>query len=168
MQGKLLRNEFTNNSSASWALGCNAGGAKSAFEHEAGYNYVHNENGNGLWCDNGCENVSSQPNDMWYHHNVTVNNGSAGIRAEETPDLNPQSDPNQIGYLIEDNISAGNSLQTGRADIHIHDTANALVRNNLVGRGQTVSGAGTISNLSGNTNVGSTKFEKAENSNCNG
>jgi hypothetical protein len=221
MQGKLLRNEFTNNSSASWALGCNAGGAKSAFEHEAGYNYVHDENGNGLWCDNGCENVPSQANDMWYHHNVTVNNGSAGIRAEETPDLNPATDPFQIGYLIEDNISAGNSIQTGRADIHIHDTANALVRNNLVGRGQSVSGAGTISSagtnvalrasdscrsdrpdlgdpdygpvefrgnavnggiqsleeyrfdrgdiiLSGNTNVGSTKYEKAENTNCNG
>jgi hypothetical protein len=218
-QGQVLRNEFTNNSSASWALGCNAGGSKSAFEHEAGYNYVHDENGNGLWCDNGCENTPGQVNDMWYHHNVTINNGSAGIRAEETPDVNPSTDPFEIGYLIEDNISAGNSLQTGRADIHIHDTANALVRDNEVGRGQTVSGAGSISSggtnvalrasdscrssrpdlgdpqygpvefrnndlnggimsleeyrfdrddiiLSGNTNVGSTKFEKAEDANC--
>ena len=226
MQGKLLRNEFTNNSSASWALGCNAGGSKSAYEHEAAYNYVHDENGNGLWCDNGCEDTPGQPNGMWYHHNVTVNNGSAGIRLEEAPDVNPSTDPYEISFLVEDNISAGNSKQTGRADIHVHDTANALVRDNSVGAPQTISGRGTVTVtsgtitgtgtnvalrasdscrssrpdlgdpdygpvefrdnnlnggilsleqyrwdrddiiLSGNTNIGSTKYEKAEDVNC--
>ncbi len=153
VQGRVLRNEAFNNTTNIQFLGCNAGAFKGSVEFEAGYNYVHDEDGNGIWCDNGCENVPSQVNGAWFHDNVTVRNGSAGMRIEEMPDINPSSDPLAISALVENNISAANAQLTGRADIHVHDSAKTLVRNNSVGAPQTISGIGTVSLGTGN-NVG--------------
>jgi hypothetical protein len=151
-RGKVLDSEFTNNTSATWAIGCNAGSVKSRFEFEAGRNFSHDERGNGIWTDNGTEDDPLAANDAWIHDNVTIRNDSAGIRIEETPDINPSSDPSQIAITVEGNISAANSQNNGRADIHVHDSANVDVLNNSVGAPQTISGIGTVT-LGSGTNV---------------
>jgi hypothetical protein len=135
VEGRVLRNEFFNNTTNLEFLGCNAGGVKGSVEFEAGFNYVHNEDGNGIWCDNGCENEPLRgANGAWLHDNVIVDIGSGGIRAEELPDVNPDlPNPQDIDVTIEDNIIGGASQLTGRADIHVQDSSNVTVQDNQVG-----------------------------------
>jgi hypothetical protein len=151
VRGIVHNNEFDANGSASWAQGCNGGGFKTRFETDFAFNYLHDHSrGNGAWTDNGTENDPNLVNDSWIRNNVSIRNGAAGIRIEETPDINPSSDPFQIATTVENNVAAGNSTITGRADIHVHDSANVLVRNNSVGP-QNVAGVGSVP-LGGNNN----------------
>ena len=146
VRGQVLRNTAYNNTTNIEFLGCNAGAFKGSEEFEAGWNYVHNEDGNGIWCDNGCENQPLRgTNGMWFHDNVTLMNGSAGMRIEETPDIGDTNNPQAITAIVEDNISGGNSRLTGRADIHVHDSSDVIVRNNSVGANQTVTNGVALS-----------------------
>ena len=142
VEGQVLRNEFYNNTNDRDFIGFNGGSVKGSHEFEAGYNYSHDEQGNGIWCDNGCENVPERgEKGAWFHHNVVTNNGGAGIRLEEAPDLQPSlPNPEDIMHTAENNIVGGNSLSRNRADIHVHDAGPSVVRDNSLGP-QAIAGA---------------------------
>jgi hypothetical protein len=109
-------------------LGFTGSGLKAITEVEVRYSYVHNNQGNGLWCDEFCHDSASHPNGFWVHDNLVVNNDRAGIRFERVGDV-----PTAGEALIESNKVHGNSLKLSRGGIDIRDAQNALVRNNVFG-----------------------------------
>jgi hypothetical protein len=123
-------------------LGFNGSGLKAVTEIEVRDSYVHDNQGNGLWCDEYCQDSASHPNGFWVHDNLVVNNGRAGIRFERVGEVSTAGEA-----LIENNEVHQNSLKLSRGGIDIRDAQNALVRNNVFG-------AKTIANVaySPNTN----------------
>ena len=90
---------------------------------------MHDEQGNGLWCDSGCANdpdlvLTPCPTGcFWVHDSVVVNNDRAGIRYENSP--------NQA--LFENNEVHGNGRTEHRGGIDIRDSQNATVEANKFG-----------------------------------
>jgi parallel beta-helix repeat protein len=122
MKGLVLDSEFFSNSESSSGQGVNASAVKGITEFEAWRVYVHDEQGNGLWCDGGCANDSARDNGFWVHESVVVNTNRAGIRFENSP--------NQA--LFENNEVRGNGRTEHRGGIDIRDSQNAIVRNNIL------------------------------------
>jgi hypothetical protein len=85
--------------------------------------FVHDEQGNGLWCDVGCSNDPGRENGFWVHESVVVDSGRAGIRYENSP--------NQA--LFEHNEIHGNGTKERRGGIDIRDSQNATVEANKFG-----------------------------------
>src|SRR5919107_2901521 len=81
-KGTFERVEFTDNTRDPDALGVIGSGLKARDEVEVKDSYVHDTQGNGLWCDNSCEDSAGHPNGFWVHDNLVVDNGRAGIRFE--------------------------------------------------------------------------------------
>jgi len=123
MKGTVLDSEFFSNSEASASIGFNASAVKGITEYVAGRLFVHDEQGNGLWCDVGCEDDPARANGFWVYDSVVVNSGRAGIRYENSP--------NQA--LFENNEIHGNGVVERRGGIDIRDSQNALVRTNIFG-----------------------------------
>jgi hypothetical protein len=109
-------------------LGFTGSGLKAITEVQVRNSYVHNNQGNALWCDEFCRDSASHPNGFWIHDNLVVNNDRAGIRFERVGDV---ADAGEA--LIENNEVHGNSLRVSRGGIDIRDAQNALVRNNVFG-----------------------------------
>jgi hypothetical protein len=109
-------------------LGFAGSGMKAITEVEVRNSYVHNNQGNALWCDEFCRDSASHPNGFWIHDNLVVNNDRAGLRFERVGDV---ADAGEA--LIENNEVHGNSLRVSRGGIDIRDAQNALVRNNVFG-----------------------------------
>src|SRR5215204_923756 len=108
-KGRILNSEFYDNTQNPDFLGFNASAVKGITEYEAAYNYVHNEQGNGIWCDVGCKNDPARANGFWAHHNLTVDNGRSGIRYEHSPKgLATGVHRSQPTALIENNEVHGN------------------------------------------------------------
>jgi hypothetical protein len=84
---------------------------------------VHDEQGNGLWCDVGCDPDSDRTNGFWVHHSVVVNSDRAGIRYENSA----------TKAVIEYNELHGNGRVERRGGVDIRDSQNATVRNNIFG-----------------------------------
>jgi hypothetical protein len=84
-RGKVLNSEFFRNTLDPVFLGYSGAAVKGIYGYEAAYNYVHDEQGNGLWCDHGCYGQSTQANGFWVHHNLLVNNDRYGVRYEYSP-----------------------------------------------------------------------------------
>jgi hypothetical protein len=123
MKGRVLDSEFFSNSESSSAQGVNASAVKGITEFEAGRLFVHDEQGNGLWCDGGCATDPARANGYWVYNSVVVNSGRAGIRYENSP--------NQA--LLENNEVHGNGRIERRGGIDIRDSQNARVVNNNLG-----------------------------------
>jgi Thrombospondin type 3 repeat len=123
MKGRVLDSEFFSNSESSTSLGFNASAVKGITEFEVGRVYVHDEQGNGLWCDVGCSNDPAGTNGFWVYDSVVVNSNRAGIRYENSP--------NQA--LFENNELHGNGRTERRGGIDIRDSQNARVINNNLG-----------------------------------
>jgi hypothetical protein len=122
MKGRVFESEFFSNSESSSAQGVNASAVKGITEFEAWRVYVHDEQGNGLWCDGGCAEDNFRTNGFWVHESVVVNSGRAGIRYENSP--------NQA--LIANNEVHGNGRTERRGGIDIRDSQNAdVIGNNL-------------------------------------
>jgi hypothetical protein len=117
MKGTVLDSEFFSNSESSASLGFNASAVKGITEYEAARVYVHDEQGNGLWCDVGCSNDPARANGFWVYDSVVINSGRAGIRYENSP--------NQA--LFENNDIQGNGRTEWRGGIDIRDSQNAWV-----------------------------------------
>ena len=133
-KGRILNSEFYDNTQNPDFLGFNASAVKGIIEFEAAYNYVHNEQGNGLWCDVGCKNDSVRANGFWAHHNLTVDNGRSGIRYESAPNnLASGVHASEPTALIEENEVHGNSYGARRGGISVLDAQNALIRANVFG-----------------------------------
>ena len=126
----MLDSEFFSNSEADSSLGFNASAVKGISEFEAARLYVHNEQGNGLWCDVGCSNDPAIGPDQecptgcfWVHDSVVVDSDRAGIRYENSPNE----------ALFENNEIHGNGITERRGGIDIRDSQDALVLNNNFG-----------------------------------
>ncbi len=109
-------------------LGFIGSGLKAINEVEVRNSYIHDNQGNGLWCDVFCRDSESHLNGFWVHENHVVNNGRAGIRFEEVGDVVDAGEA-----LIENNEVHGNSTGAVRGGVSLHDAQNALVRNNVFG-----------------------------------
>src|SRR5215218_6000059 len=109
-------------------LGFTGSGLKAINEVEVKNSYIHDNQGNGLWCDVFCHDSDSHLNGFWVHDNLMVNNGRAGIRFEQVGDV---ADAGEA--LIENNEVHGNSVGAIPGGVSIHDARNALVRNNVFG-----------------------------------
>jgi hypothetical protein len=109
-------------------LGFIGSGLKAITEVEVRNSYIHDNQGNGLWCDVFCHDSESHLNGFWVHDNLVVNNARAGIRFEQVGDV---ADAGEA--LIENNEVHGNSAGALRGGVSIHDAQNALVRNNVFG-----------------------------------
>ena len=126
-KGTFERVEFTDNANDPDALGVIGSGLKARDEVEVKDSYVHDTQGNGIWCDNSCEDSAGHPNGFWVHDNLVVDNGRAGIRYENV-------DSNGGEALIEDNEVHGNSYgDAERGGITVRDAQNATIRNNRFG-----------------------------------
>jgi hypothetical protein len=124
MQGTVRYSEFFKNSAATSSLGFNGSAVKGITEYEAFGVYVHEEQGNGLWCDVGCKNSARATMTpkcptgcFWVHDSVVVNSGRAGIRYENSPNE----------ALFENNEIHGNGKTERRGGIDIRDSQNAWV-----------------------------------------
>src|SRR5215203_4000040 len=121
--------EFTNNTRDPDALGVIGAGLKARNEVEVKNSYIHETQGNGLWCDNFCEDSASRRNGFWVHDNLVVNNGRAGIRFERVGQVS-----NAGQALIENNEVHGNSDgDAERGGISVRDAQNATIKNNRFG-----------------------------------
>jgi hypothetical protein len=129
-KGTFERVELTNNTLDSNALGFIGSGMKARNEVEVKNSYIHDTQGNGLWCDNYCEDspTATHPNGFWVHHNLVVNNGRAGIRFERVGDVSTAGEA-----LIEYNEVHGNSPNEKRGGISVRDAQNATIQNNRFG-----------------------------------
>lgn len=127
-KGTFERVEFTNNTLVSSALGVIGSGLKARNEVEVKNSYIHDTQGNGLWCDNYCEDSANHSKGFWVHHNLVVNNGRAGIRFEKVGDVSTAGEA-----LIEYNEVHGNSPNEKRGGISVRDAQNATIRNNRFG-----------------------------------
>jgi hypothetical protein len=120
--------ELTNNTLDQDALGFIGSGMKARNEVEVRNSYVHETQGNGIWCDNSCHDSASHPNGFWVHDNLVVRNGRAGIRFEEVGEVSTAGEA-----LIENNEVHDNSFDTNRGGISVRDAQNATIKNNHFG-----------------------------------
>jgi hypothetical protein len=125
-KGTFDKVEFTNNTKASNALGVIGAGLKARNEVEVKNSYIHETQGNGLWCDNYC--VDSVRGQFSVHNNLVVKNGRAGIRFERVGDVS-----NAGEALIVENEVHQNSANENRGGISVRDAQNAIIRNNRFG-----------------------------------
>ena len=58
-KGRVLHSEFTDNTRNPDWVGFEGAGVKGVTEFEAAHNFVHDEQGNGLWCDHACADDAS-------------------------------------------------------------------------------------------------------------
>lgn len=136
MNGKLLHSELYNNGTDLAFGGFTSAAVKGIDEYEAGYNYVHDNPTNGLWCDVGCSDAqTAMPNGFWAHDNLVVNNGRWGIRYESAPLTASGVHSPQPTALVEGNeIHANGYLDNANyGGASMRDAQNATFRNNAFG-----------------------------------
>jgi parallel beta-helix repeat protein len=104
-------------------------GIKCNYACEVKNSYVHDNPGNGIWCDVGCQSVANQPNGFYVHGNVVGGNGRHGIFYENSPkpNLNPRD---AVKSLIQNNVVYGNS----KSGISVSDSAFGTVDSNVLGK----------------------------------
>jgi hypothetical protein len=140
--------ELTNTTTDPNALGHIGSGIKGVDEFAIQYSYVHDNQGNGIWCDEHCNDVSGAPYSVFHVNlNLVVNNGREGIRYEKVGDTGGASEASAGEALIENNEVHGNGWESTRAGIGARDSQHALIRNNVFG-------ATTIAGVSYGKNVG--------------
>jgi hypothetical protein len=123
MKGTVLDSEFFKNSLDPSSHGFNASAVKGITEYVAGRVYVHDEQGNGLWCDVGCsQDPARGDKGFWVYDSVVINSGRAGIRYE-----NSSSEA-----LFENNEIRGNGNTEHRGGIDIRDSQDAQVLDNIL------------------------------------
>jgi hypothetical protein len=120
--------ELTNNTLDPDALGIIGSGMKARDEVEVKNSYVHETQGNGIWCDNSCADspIATHPNGFYVHDNLVVNNRRAGIRFENVGSSGGEA-------LIERNVLHGNSPDERRGAVSVRDAQNAIIQNNIFG-----------------------------------
>jgi parallel beta-helix repeat protein len=129
-RGFVSDSEIYNNGTNPTKFDGTVAGVKCNYACEVSHSYVHNNPGNGIWCDVGCQAVSNQPNGFYVHGNVVGRNGRHGIFYENAPkpSINP-GDPTVKG-LIQNNIVYGN----GKSGISVSDSPFGTVYSNTLGK----------------------------------
>jgi hypothetical protein len=129
LRGTILRSDLYNCSQNADYWGFSAGALKTIHEQESAYNFVHDNEAVGLWCDQGCRDNPGTPEGWYQHENLVVDNGRAGIRYEYSPMLGNGAHARQPTALIDNNRLAGNDW----GGIDVHDAQNATIRANAFG-----------------------------------
>ena len=138
-RGRIYYSHFERNTLNPDFLGHAGAAVKGVYEYEAAYNFIEQEQGNGLWADHGLRNQIQQPHGFWPHDNVIVDNDRFGIRYEYSPilsegihqtvpDLTAGSDTLPTA-LVEDNYLGANGRGGGAQEA----AQNGLWRNNTFG-----------------------------------
>jgi len=128
-KGRVLHSEFTDNTRNPDWVGFEGAGVKGVTEFEAAYNFVHDEQGNGLWCDHACTDDAARVNGAWFHHNLIVNNARWGLRYEFSPIVASGVYSSQPTFLAENNEIHGN----GAGGTSMVDAQNGIFRSNIFG-----------------------------------
>ena len=134
------RIELTNNTTNASALGFIGSGIKYGDEAVVEHSYVHETQGNGIWCDEECNDTSL--NGSHVNFNVLVNAGREGIRWEK---VGAESSASEA--LIEHNEVHGKGKLETSSGIGARDAQNALIR-------ESVFGAKTIASVAYSKNAG--------------
>jgi hypothetical protein len=120
--------ELTNTTTNSRALGYIGSGIKGSNEFNIEYSYVHDNQGNGIWCDNECNDAQIPHGAFFANSNLVVNNGREGIRFERVGD-----EANHGEAWIANNEVHGNGRLENRAGIGARDSQDALITQNTFG-----------------------------------
>ena len=128
-KGRVLHSEFTDNTRNPDWVGFEGAGVKGVTEFEAAHNFVHDEQGNGLWCDHACADDAARVNGAWFHHNLIVNNANWGLRYEFSPIVASGVHSSQPTFLAENNEIHGN----GAGGASMVDAQNGTFRANIFG-----------------------------------
>jgi hypothetical protein len=123
--GTLVRSELTNNTTDASALGFIGSGLKAVNEVVVKQSYIHDTQGNGIWCDEECNDTSLGT--FIVEDTLVVNNGRAGIRWEKVGGTAAGE------ALIQRNEIHGNSYDARRGGISMRDAENATIQNNKFG-----------------------------------
>jgi parallel beta-helix repeat protein len=129
-RGFVSDSELYNNGTNPTKFDGTVAGVKCNYACEVSNSYVHNNPGNGIWCDVGCQAVANQPNGFYVHGNVVGRNGRHGIFYENAPkpSINP-GDPT-VKSLIQNNTVYGN----GKSGISVSDSPFGTVYSNTLGK----------------------------------
>jgi hypothetical protein len=121
--GDYNRIELRNNTTNADALGHIGSGIKCIDEAAIRHSWVHDTQGNGIWCDEGC---TDRAVGVWHvNFNVIEDNGKDGVRWEfDEPGV---ANPGEA--LIEHNEIHGN-VRTG---VQARDAGEAEIRDNIFG-----------------------------------
>ena len=134
--GTFWRSELTNNTTNPGALGFIGSGLKAVDEVWVVESYVHDTQGNGIWCDEECNDTTANPGGKFVvNENLIVNNGRDGVRWEKVGDEATAGEARVYGNEIH-----GNGRATGRAGVGIRDAQDIVVDNNSFGA-KTVAGS---------------------------
>jgi hypothetical protein len=128
-KGRVLHSEFFDNTRNPDWVGFEGAAVKGVTEFEAAYNFVHDEQGNGLWCDHACTDDAARVNGAWFHHNLVVNNANWGLRYEFSPIVASGVHSSQPTFLAENNQIHGN----GAGGTSMVDAQNGTFRANIFG-----------------------------------
>jgi hypothetical protein len=123
--GKFIRSELTNNTTDPKALGFIGAGLKAVSEVVVEQSYIHDTQGNGIWCDEECNDTSLGT--FIVEDTLVVNSGRAGIRWEKVGGTAAGE------ALIQRNEIHGNSHDARRGGISMRDAENATIQNNQFG-----------------------------------
>lgn len=144
-RGRITNSHFFNNTRETAWLGVDASAIKGITEYVAAYNYVHDEQGNGIWLDHTLSGPSNDPEmasnpygGAWFHNNLVVDSGRKGIRHEYSPRDAVKAPGGALPtptVLIENNSVHDNNDE----GVSVRDAQNAIVRYNILGAA-TISG----------------------------
>ena len=123
--GKFIRSELTNNTTDPKALGFIGAGLKAVSEVVVEQSYIHDTQGNGIWCDEECNDTSLGT--FIVEDTLVVNCGRAGIRWEKVGGTAAGE------ALIQRNEIHGNSYGASRGGISLRDAENATIQKNKFG-----------------------------------
>lgn len=126
--GLFWRSELTNNTTNPDALGFIGSGLKAVDEVWVGESYVHDTQGNGIWCDEECNDqpLSNGKFTVWY--SLITNNGRDGVRWEKVGDEATHGEA--LVYLNEIH---GNGVYERRAGVGVRDAQDITIRDNNFG-----------------------------------
>jgi hypothetical protein len=133
--GTFWRSELTNNTTNPNALGFIGSGLKAVDEVWIVESFVHDTQGNGIWCDEECNDTNAEPGGRFVvNQNVIVGAGRDGIRWEKVG-----AEATSGEARIYGNWLSGNGRLKSRAGVGIRDARDAIVDNNSFGA-RTVAG----------------------------
>jgi parallel beta-helix repeat protein len=128
-RGSVFDSEIVGNGTNPKQFDGTVSGIKCNYACEVARSYVHDNPGNGIWCDVGCVSEPGMANGFWVHENVAADNGRHGIFYENAP--KPSINWGKyVSALMESNYVYGNA----NSGISVSDTDNATVRNNVLGK----------------------------------
>ncbi len=146
--GTLISRTEVKDNGGQASLGTDSGGTKAANPYEVRQSYIHDNLGNGVWCDAGCVDTRAFDMDFWVHDNVIAHNGGDGVRYEHSPEecsttrANPgcnNKSPRQSA-LIQHNRVVANGVARAPVDslrggVVVNSARRAEVVNNRFGHG---------------------------------